>query len=209
MLYSTYTLWQTTSCPFLKEVGSVWYVLLRIVNALVHNFLMFLEIEVKEDKNVVRRTKMKIDTKKCSGELRFLLAFELVHFFCTSSNKSTHNYLLYMALVVAFYTTTASLKMAAQSRWQDVDKKFVRHRQFADNSEDWVFLGWLAATYVGYSRPDVVVAENATTTQYGAMQAKSGIVHTCVHNFIWLLTLAQEDKRRPILRKEISQTAVD
>ncbi len=51
-----------------------------IVNERVHNFLMFLETGVKEDKNVVRRTKMKIDTKRCSGELRFLLAFELVHF---------------------------------------------------------------------------------------------------------------------------------
>ena len=36
----------------------------RIVNALVHNFLMFLETEVKEGKNLVRRTTMKIGTKK-------------------------------------------------------------------------------------------------------------------------------------------------
>lgn len=36
----------------------------RIVNERVHNFLMFLETEVNEDKNLVRRTEMKIGTKK-------------------------------------------------------------------------------------------------------------------------------------------------
>lgn len=59
--------------------------------------------------------KLKSPQRGAAANYDFYLRLNLC-IFCTSSNESMHNYLLYTILVVAFYTTTASLKRAAQSR---------------------------------------------------------------------------------------------